>query len=91
MPGPTGSAFHGTLVENVVTTVTIDTGDLGVFVTNRGDSPAFEMWVKVDGGTPAVGANGSFLVTGTRQFSATGTTVVKMVSAYPVSYSVETY
>lgn len=91
MPGPTGSAFHGTLAENVITTVSIDAGDLGVFVTNRSDSPAFEMWVRVDGQDPGVGVNGSFLVNGTRQFSATGTTIVKMISSYPIPYSVETF
>lgn len=91
MPGITGSAFHGTLVVNTITTVTIAAGDLGVFVTNRADSPAFEMWVKVDGNAPGVGADGSFLVQGCRQFSATGSTVVKMISAYPIQYSVETF
>lgn len=91
MAGITGSARHGTLTADEVTTVVIDALDLGINITNRGDSPAFEMWVRLDGVDPAPNAADSFLVTGTRQFSATGSTTVKMISKYPIMYSVETY
>jgi len=91
MAGVTGSALHGTLVAEQITTVNIQAGDLGIFVTNRADSPFFELWVRVDGNDPGIEADGSFLVQGIRNFTATGATVVKMISLYPVQYSVETY
>lgn len=91
MAGFTGSALHGTLVPDEVTSVVIDALDLGVFITNRADSPNFEMWVRLDGVDPVKNGAGTFLVHGTRHFSATSVTTVKLLSAYPIGYSVETY
>lgn len=84
------SSRSGTLVAMQVTTVQINAGDFGVNITNRADSPSFVIWARIDGADPVIGGDDSFIVQGTRSFYSTGTTTVKLISAYPVAYTVDT-
>lgn len=88
------SARHGVLTADVVTEVVITARSRGIFITNRSGNPKFEMWAKLDGTDPAIEGDDSILITsdfGNRTFAASGSTSVRLLSAYPVPYSVETY
>ena len=87
------SAEHGFLVPDTVTTVSITPGTAGLFITNRSGDTKYEMWVRLDGQDPAAAGSGSILVTGaTRAIPASAVpTSVRLISSYPIPYSVETY
>lgn len=88
------TARHGVLVPDVVTEVVITARSRGIFITNRAGGAKYEMWAKLDGTDPAIEGDDSILVTsdlGNRTFAASGSTSVRLISSFPVPYSVETY
>lgn len=84
---------HGTLTANAVTTVTITPGEEGLVVVNR--SLQGEIWVRLDSVDPAIGADGSYVVIGAREFPLSradvrkGATVVKLISDDARMFSAE--
>lgn len=81
---------HSTLVANVVTTVTIDPSLGQITVTNRARTG--EIYITLDGTTPAPGTDGTFVVLGERLFiqPSPGTaTAVKLLATSALAYSVE--
>ena len=88
------TARHGALEANVVTELVLTARSRGFFITNRSGSSRYEMWVKLDGTDPVINGDDSVLVTsamGNRSFAASGSTTIRLLSADPVTYSVETY
>jgi hypothetical protein len=87
------STAHGTLTGNEVTTVTIRPGDEGIVVVNR--DLEGEMWVRVDGENPGIGAPDSYVVIGARQFPlprriiAKQAITVKLIADAGRAFSVE--
>ena len=82
------SSAHGQLSAGQVTTVRIDAGYAGIEVVNRDQSA--EMWVRLDGQDPVVGAPDSFVVLGARAFTTGRRAVtVTLVSDQALHYSVE--
>jgi hypothetical protein len=80
---------HGTLTANTVTSVTVTADTDGLQVVNRSKTGA--IWVRIDGGTPAVAGADSFVVLGVRSFSIRikGALTVKLISDDALDYSVE--
>lgn len=87
------STAHGVLTADQVSAVNITPGNGGVVVVNR--DLTGEIWVRIDGGDPAIAGADSYVVTGAREFPMTrrqvqaGTVTVKMLSTAGRSYSVE--
>ncbi len=82
------SSAHGQLTPGQVTTVRVDSTYLGIEVVNRDQSA--ELWVRLDGQDPVIGAPDSFVVLGARAF-ATGrrTVTVTLLCDEAAHYSVE--
>jgi hypothetical protein len=81
---------HGTLTAGVVATVTIDANCQMITVTCR-SSGYSEIYFTVDGSTPAVGADDTYVASGARTVTAplvTAPTTVRMVSSGTPGYSV---
>jgi hypothetical protein len=84
---------HGTLSANSVASVSITPGYEGIVVVNR--TLSGEIWVRIDGVDPGVGADGSYVVIGAREFPMSlsdvrkGTINVRLVSDAVRQFSVE--
>ncbi len=87
------SAVHGVLTANQVSSVEIEPGRFGVVVTNR--SLSGEIYVRIDGPDPQIGADGSYVVLGardiplTRQQQRQNTVTVKLRASDAIAFSVE--
>ena len=82
------ASAHGQLVASQVTTVTVDTEFAGIEVVNR--SQTGSIWIRFDGGAPAIGGAGSFVVLGSRWFTPKrGQVTVKLISNENLYFSVE--
>ncbi len=81
-------ARAGTLVANVVTSVTLRGSTDGVWVVNRSQSG--QIWVRLDGVAPTVAGADCFVVLGARNFPVANVNViVQMISSSTPDYSVE--
>lgn len=81
---------HGQLVAATVTTLAIDAYMIQITVTNR--SQTGEIYFTVDGTTPVVGADGTYLCLGSRVVSppsVPSATTVKLLSTGTPLYTVE--
>lgn len=85
------STAHGTLVANVVSTVTVFSGQRGVVVVNRTlDGGA--IWARIDGIAPTVAGADSYVVLGAREFPLRDRyydVTVKLLSATARDFTVE--
>ncbi len=84
------STAHGTLTANVVTSVSITSGNRGIVVVNRATDGG-ALWVRLDGQNPAIAGADSFVVLGAREFMLRRNTAhtVKIISDGARPYSVE--
>lgn len=87
------STEHGTLTANEVTTKIIRPGDEGIVVVNR--DLEGELWVRIDGQDPGIGAPDSYVVIGAREFPLPRRIIskqeitVKLIADAGRSFSVE--
>lgn len=80
---------HGTLTANTVASHTLDGYTAQVTILNR--SQTGEIYFTVDGSTPTVGGNDSFVCLGSRAVatvSAIAAPTVKLISTGALNYSV---
>ncbi len=88
----TATCKHATLTANTVYTVTLTRGDsYWVSVTDR--SRLGEIYFTIDGSTPTVLGDNSYLVIGYRAFRtpATAEVTVKLISTAALDFSVELF
>lgn len=87
------STAHGTLSAGQVTTVSIRPGEEGIVVVNRDLDGT--IWVRIDGGTPAIEAADSYVIFGAREFPLSRRQIakqeitVKLISDGARKFSVE--
>ncbi len=87
------STTHGILSANQVASVSITPGEEGIVVVNR--TLSGEIWVRIDGTDPQIGADGSYVVIGAREFPLgraavrKGTVNVRLLSDAVRQFSVE--
>lgn len=85
------STAHGALAANVVTTVTLTSGQKGIVVVNR-TLDGGVIWARVDGVAPTVAGADSYVVLGAREFPVRDhftAVTVKLLSTTVRDFSVE--
>ncbi len=82
------NSTSGTLTNNVVTRLNVNTSSDGVEIVNRSQNG--ELWVRLDGTDPTIAGDNCFIVLGARLFpTVNGNVDVRLIASTPIKYTVE--